>query len=155
MAQSISQLPMAEENEQEHPRIRRPGMMKRTQAIFMTVLVLLDIGSVWAAYYGAHTLLARDPRIDIGPFLTFLPLPLLNTAVLIGAFFMQRMYQRRRPVSHLDEFLKIILYNTFAVLITVALLTLTWRDFDYHRSFVAYAWLLNIGILTFIKIKAN
>lgn len=117
----------------------------------MAALVLLDIGSVWLAYYVAHSLLARDPRVEIGPFLTFLPLPLINTLVLVATFFMQRMYQRRRPVSHLDEFLKIILFNSFAVLITVALLTLTMRDFDYHRSFVAYAWLLNIGILTFLR----
>ena len=151
MAQSITQFPKVEDGDTPNQRARRPGVLKRTQALFMAALVLLDIGSIWAAYYIAHTILTRDPSIQIGPFLEFQRLPILNTLVLVGTFFMQRMYQRRRPISHLDEFLKIILYNSFAVLITIALLTLLRRDIDYHRSLVVYAWLLSIGILTFLR----
>lgn len=149
MAQSVTQFPQIEEKPTQ--RIRRPGVLKRAQAIFMAALILIDIGSIWLAYYAAYMILDRDPRVEIGPFLEFLPLPVLTTIVLIGALFMQGMYQRRRAISHLDEFLKIILNTTFAILITVALLTLAMRDFEYHRSFVAYAWLLNIGILTFLR----
>lgn len=152
MAQSLTQFPKLEEDDNSIQRIRRPGTMKRAQAIFMAVLVLLDIASVWIAYYAAHTILAYNlPSSRLGEFVTFLPLPLINTGVLIATFFTQRMYQRRRPISHLDELTKIFFYNSFAVLITIALLTLTMRDFDYHRSLVAYAWLLNIGVLTLLR----
>jgi Undecaprenyl-phosphate glucose phosphotransferase len=53
------------------------------------------------------------------------------------------MYQRRRPITHLDEFFKITVYNVFATLLTVALLTLLLRDFNMQRSFV----LLGAGLV--------
>ena len=56
--------------------------------------------------------------------------------MLVTIYFSQRMYQRRRPVTHLDEFFRIIVYNVLATLFTVALLTLFLRDFQYHRAFV-------------------
>ncbi len=142
---------ISDESAEQNQRVHRPGLMKRAQIIFMALLVALDMLAVWIAYYTAYSLLARDPRVEIGSFLSFWPLPTVHTLVLIGAFFTQRMYQRRRQVSHLDEFLRIISYNTFALLITVALLTLGLRNFEYHRTLVAYAWLLNIGVLTVLR----
>ena len=87
----------------------RPGLLKRPQAIFMAVLLLIDVGCVWFSYYLGWFVPASNPAIVIGPFSEFWPLPALHTVILLSIFFMQRMYQRRRPVSHLDEFLKIAL----------------------------------------------
>ncbi len=129
----------------------RPGVLKRPQAIFMALLLLLDLGCTWLAYYLGWLVTSRNPAVIIGPFLEFWPLPALHSAVLLATFFWQRMYQRRRPISHLDEFLKISLYNTFAVLTTVALLTLAARDFEYHRQLVLLAWAFNILILTVVR----
>jgi exopolysaccharide biosynthesis polyprenyl glycosylphosphotransferase len=129
----------------------RPGVLKRPQAVFMVLLVSIDVGSIWLAYFLAWTVTSRNPAIIIGPFFEFWPLPALHTAVLLATFFWQRMYQRRRPISHLDEFLKIALYNTFATLTTVALLVLVARDFDYHRQLVLLAWAFTIGILSFAR----
>ena len=102
----------------------------------MLTLLLLDLGSVWAAFWAAHSVLERNPTVVIGPFLEFWQLPTVYSLTLITIYFSQRMYQRRRPVTHLDEFFKIILYNVFATLLTVAILTLALRDFDYHRAFI-------------------
>lgn len=133
-------------------RARQPALMKRAQFLFVAVLVLVDVGCTWLAWWLAHWLLARNPEVIVGPFDEFWPLPALNTALLVAIFFSQRMYQRRRPISHLDEFFKIIVHNTFAVLLTVALLGLALSNFDPHRRLIIYAWLLNIGVLTTMRI---
>ena len=123
-------------NEYVSRRNSRPGVMKRAQFFFMLALVVIDLGSVWLAFWSAHTFLQRDPDIVIGPFREFLLLPGAYTAVLVILYFSQRMYQRRRPVTHLDELFKITVYNLLAMLFSVALLTLFARDFQYHRALI-------------------
>lgn len=129
----------------------RPGVLKRPQAIFMAILVLLDVASVWFGYYVGWWITARDPRNIIGPYTEFWPMPAATAAALLITFFWQRMYQRRRPVSHLDEFLKITLYATFSFLITVAMIALLLRDFDYHRQMLVIAWLATILTLAIAR----
>ncbi len=132
-------------------RKHRPGFMKRAQFLFVLTLILLDIGCTWLAFYLSHQILAHDPDVTIGPFLEFLPLPLVYTVILVGLFFVQRMYQRRRTASHLDETYHLVLYNVFATLLTVAVLTLALRDFEYHRPFILYAAAINIVLLTVVR----
>lgn len=132
-------------------RSQRPVLMKRTQLIFVMTLLLLDLIAVWLAYYLGWTVLRRDPQTVIGPFLEFWPLPMIHALVLATVFFVRRMYQRRRPLGHLDEFFKIILLDTFAALFTVAILTLVMPGFDYHRSLLALGWLLSIAALTVFR----
>ncbi len=134
----------------EHHSVRRsrPGLLKRAQLLFMLALAAIDVGSVWLAYYVAHWWLDRNPEITIGAFSEFWPLPTAHTLLLIAIFFMQRMYQRRRPIGHLDEFIKIVLYNIMATLLTVAVLALVMPEFHYHRSLIAYAWALTVALLT-------
>ncbi|MCB0047567.1 MAG: undecaprenyl-phosphate glucose phosphotransferase [Caldilineaceae bacterium] len=133
-------------------RRSRPVLMKRTQFLFVIALVLLDVVAVWLAYYFAYLIIRRNPDIIIGPFREFWPLPAVNAALLVIIFFSRRMYQRRRPLSHLDEFFKIILLNSFAVLFTVAILTLALPNFNYHRSLLGIGWLLTILLLTIFRI---
>ncbi|MFN8465761.1 MAG: hypothetical protein U0X20_09435 [Caldilineaceae bacterium] len=52
------------------------------------------------------------PDIVIGPFQEFWQLPTTYGLVLVTIYFWQRMYQRRRPVTHLDEFFRIVVYNS-------------------------------------------
>jgi exopolysaccharide biosynthesis polyprenyl glycosylphosphotransferase len=126
----------------------RPGLIKRPQAIFMTVLVALDLTCTVLAYYLAWLFIANNQQVVIGPFREFWPLPVINSIVLLATFLSQHMYQRRRAVSHLDEFIKIVIDNTFAALITLAILALVLPEFQYHRQFVILAWAINIVLLT-------
>jgi exopolysaccharide biosynthesis polyprenyl glycosylphosphotransferase len=87
--------------------------------------------------------LVANPELRMGRFLDSWQLPALYTVVMGSIYFAQRMYQRRRPITHLDEFFKITVYNVFATLLTVALLTLLLRDFNMQRSFV----LLGAGLV--------
>jgi FlaA1/EpsC-like NDP-sugar epimerase len=61
------------------------------------------------------------------------------------------MYQRRRPVSHLDEFFKIVFYNLFGMLISVALLALGLPDFVYHRPLILITVMINIVLMTVLR----
>jgi exopolysaccharide biosynthesis polyprenyl glycosylphosphotransferase len=148
MQQSLAEVNPTDEF---NARRSRPVLMKRTQFIFVVALVVLDIVAIWAAYYLAYLVVQRNPNVIIGPFLEFWPLPTVNAAVLLGIFFVRRMYQRRRPLGHLDEFFKIILLDTLAVLFTVAILTLALPDFSYHRSFLGLAWLFSILLLAVLR----
>jgi Undecaprenyl-phosphate glucose phosphotransferase len=132
-------------------RGQRPVLMKRPQLLFMLALLAIDLAATWGSFYAAYRVLDANPEVIIGPFWEFWPLPVVYTAALIGIFFAQRMYQRRRPVSHLDELFKIVLYNVFATLITVALLTLGLPDFNYHRPFILMAMGLNVMVLTGLR----
>ena len=138
-------------------RAQRPGLLKRAQLLFAFSLVLVDVGSTWLAFYLAHWLTEMNltPRlmelqsdIIVGPFVEFLPLPLAQSILLLSIFFSQRMYQRRRPLGHLDEIFRTAKLTTLCTLLTVALVSLFLRDFVYHRTFLGYAWLLNILLLT-------
>jgi Undecaprenyl-phosphate glucose phosphotransferase len=60
------------------------------------------------------------------------------------------MYQRRRSTSHLDETYRIFLNNVLATLLTVAILTLVFPSFEYHRPFIVFACVINIGLLTVV-----
>jgi len=132
-------------------RGHRPGLMKRPQFLFMLALLGVDLAAIWLAFYLSHSILDANPDVVIGPFLEFWPLPAVYTVVLVSIFFAQRMYQRRRPAGHLDEFFKIILQNVLATLVTVALLTLALPDFVYHRPFIAYATGLNTVLMTVLR----
>ena len=128
-------------------RSNRSVLIKRPQLYFVIAVVVLDLACTWLAYFFGHAILLADPDVQIGPYLEFWPLPFAHALLLIAIFFSQRMYQRRRQISHFDEFFRIAIYNTFASLFTVAIMTLALRGFEYHRSLVAYAWAFNIVLL--------
>jgi Undecaprenyl-phosphate glucose phosphotransferase len=150
MQRSLSDL-QAPSTEYIARRTQRRGLMKRAQFIFMLALWVLDIAAVWLGFWSAHSLLQTNPDFVIGPFIEFWPLPALYSLVMIGIYFGQRMYRRRRPVTHLDELIRITTYNILATLVTVALLTLFVRETDYHRAFILLGAALVIVIDTLLR----
>jgi exopolysaccharide biosynthesis polyprenyl glycosylphosphotransferase len=151
--QSVMQQSLTETTYPEY-RIRRsnrPVLMKRAQFLFVLALLALDLVATWTSFLISHSILANNPQVVIGPFWEFWPLPTVYSVVLIGVFFTQRMYQRRRPVSHLDEFFKIVVYNLFSMLLTVAFLTLTLPDFEYRRPLILIAVVINILLATLLR----
>ncbi|MEZ4729470.1 MAG: undecaprenyl-phosphate glucose phosphotransferase [Caldilineaceae bacterium] len=148
MQHSLSEAPAYQEYASS--RVRRPILMKRAQFLFVIALVLLDIASVWLAYYLAYGLVRQrleNPSAEISPFWEEIwLLPGVLTVILVISFFTQRMYQRRRPISHLDELFKIVVFTLFATLLTIAVLELSIRP-DYHRWLLLYATILSILFL--------
>jgi Undecaprenyl-phosphate glucose phosphotransferase len=129
-------------------RAQRPGLLKRPQLLFMLALMVVDIASVWLGFWFAYQFISSDPNILIGPFSEFWPLPAFSSGLLLLSFFTQRMYQRRRPIAHLDESYRIATLTILSFLLAIAITSLLWQDFGYHRMFVGVAWLLATGLLT-------
>ena len=128
-------------------RAQRPGLLKRPQLLFMVALIGVDTGSVWLGFWLAYVFIRNNPYVVIGPFYEFWPLPAFSSALLLLSFFFQHMYQRRRPIAHLDESYRIVSLTTLSFLLSIAIIALLWRDFAYHRMFVALAWLFASGLL--------
>lgn len=135
-------------------RANRPVLMKRTQFLFVIALIILDVATVWLAYYLGYQSVWRgldNPQAEIAPFWEgHWQLPAIASVILILSFFTQRMYQRRRPISHFDEYGKIITFSIFTTLLTVAILELTVRA-DYHRWLFAYATFYQVIILMVVR----
>lgn len=129
-------------------RAQRPGLLKRPQLLFMLALMGVDVSSVWLGFWLAYEFVRQDPNTVIGPFYEFWPLPAISSGLLLLSFFTQRMYQRRRPIAHLDESYRIATMTTLSFLLAVAFISLLWRDFNYHRLFVGLAWFFATGLLT-------
>lgn len=129
-------------------RAQRPGLLKRPQLLFVLALMVVDISSVWLGFWLAYQVIQNDPDTLIGPFYEFWPLPAFASALLLLSFFTQRMYQRRRPIAHLDESYRIATLTTLSFLLSIAIIFLFWPDFSYHRMLVALAWLFATGLLT-------
>ncbi len=152
MQQSLTEGTVQQDSEHEYRSRRgsRPMFMKRAQIVFISTLVLLDIGITWLSFYLSYLILDNNPDVIIGPFREFWKLPFIYSFILISLFFAQKMYQRRRPASHLDETYRIFLSNIFATLLTVAALTLVLPDFRYHRPFIVFASAINMALLTVV-----
>lgn len=152
MQQSLTKESLAEATiyqDYQSSRAKRPMLMKRPQMLFVLTLIILDVATVWLAYYLGYQVVRRgldDPSNQIAPFWSELwILPTLASVILVIGFFTQRMYQRRRPISHFDEYTKIFVFTIFTTLLTVAILELSIRA-DYHRWLFAYATAFSIGI---------
>ncbi len=152
MQQSLTEANVYQEYQSN--RTKRPILMKRAQFFFVLALLLLDVAVVWVAYYLAYGMVRRgleNPLTEIAPFWQEIwLLPAIASTILVLSFFSQRMYQRRRPISHFDEYSKVIIFTTFTTLLTVAVLELTVRA-DYHRWLFAYATIFGILLLMVVR----
>ncbi len=144
MQQGLTTSPI---EEYQARRASRSGLMKRPQFLFMLALMGVDIGAVWLGYLLAYRMIEQDPNTLIGPFSEFWSLPTFASALLLLSFFSQRMYQRRRPIAHLDESYRIASLATLSFLLSIAITSLLWPDFSYHRMLVGLALLFTSGIL--------
>jgi len=124
MQQGLTSSPI---EEYRMPRAQRPGLLKRPQLLFMLALMGVDIGSVWLGFWLAHYFIRGNPNTLIGPFSEFWPLPAFSSGLLLISFFTQRMYQRRRPIAHLDESYRIATLSTLSFLISLAVISLLWQ----------------------------
>ena len=118
----------------------RPGALTRVQILFLVTLGLTDAACLWLGHYLAYRATGLGRDVILGPFSEWLALPLFHLPLILIAFIMERMYQRRRPVSHLDETVKILSVNGALVLMVLALCVMLLPNFDAYRRQVAFAW---------------
>ncbi len=140
------------------PKHTRPGSLTKAQILFLVTLGITDIACLAVGHYLAFWSTQLGPNVVMGPFIEWLILPVTHTPLLLGAFIGLRMYQRRRPINHLDETIKIILVNLFLVLLVLAMLTMAAPDFNVYRRQIVYIWcftslLISIGRIIHTQIQ--
>ncbi len=122
------------------PKRTQPGLLTQAQILFLVTLGITDLACLGAGHYLAYWITKLGPNVVMGPFLEWLVLPATHTPALLGAFIWLHMYQRRRPISHLDETIKIFLVNLVLVLLVLALLAMIIPEFDVYRRQIVFIW---------------
>lgn len=118
----------------------RPGLLTQVQILFLVTLGITDTICLGLGHYLAFLITRLGPEVVLGPFFEWLPFPLLHLPLVLGTFIWQHMYQRRRPISHLDETIRILFVNGILVLVVLAVLAMLLPDLDLYRRQVLYAW---------------
>jgi len=138
----------------------RPGFIRQHYHAFITAsLLAMDLLSIVVSFYLAYRLRLAVPFPDaaqgVPRFADFLPLLVVQTVTIIGAFFFARMYHRRRARYNTDDFAAIFSAVTIGTFASLAFATF-WRDSkfvvtDAPRVMVVYAWLLTILFVMLLR----
>jgi len=113
-------------------------------------VVLINLAFV-TAYWLRYELELFRPVLEVNyvPFHAYIPIALLFTAILMGTFRLEGVYEQRRGASWLDE-----AYAIFSgTLIGIAALTVIYfyyRPLVYSRLLFGYA-----GVLTFVLVSGS
>ncbi len=123
--------------------------MKRAQLAFVFSLFLCDVVAATVAFYLAYYLRRMGVGEGIGPFRNYLGMLAIHVIGLVIVFFFYKLYQRKRAISHLDEFYQIFGAVSISTLLTIALTSFIFKgQLDYHRWMVVYNWALTLGLVT-------
>jgi exopolysaccharide biosynthesis polyprenyl glycosylphosphotransferase len=118
-------------------------MRRRAEVVFALTLVLLDalmIGLALGVAYRVTFVLSpgSGPVPDI---FAFAPLVVTLLLSLVVVYFFYRLYHLRRGESRIDELYKLIPATSIGVIVATALTTLFYRDLEYPRLLLVFAWL--------------
>ena len=110
---------------------------------------LLLIALSWVSAYAVRFYLM--PAQGLPPFRDY-ALQLLPILVVWGfSFWTFGLYRPNRLASHLSEWLDIAKASTLGVLVLVAIMTFTFRGYDYSRVVIALFWAQSIVLVSFSR----
>jgi Undecaprenyl-phosphate glucose phosphotransferase len=124
--------------------------VRRSRLLFAITLVATDAAMSMLAFFLAY--LVRRWRVgpELGPFVDYLPLALIQTATIILTFFLFKFYHRRHAALLPDEVYRIFGAVSVATLITIAFVSFVLRDaLQYQRSMLVMAWAFGLFFLGF------
>lgn len=119
--------------------------MNRARWLFILTLALVDATATGIAFYLAYQL--RTP--DNQTFIRYVPMMLIHVFSTLAVFFLNRMYHRKRGLSHLDEFYAIAGAASVGTVTAITFSTLLFKStLDYPRLMMIYAWFISVGLIT-------
>ncbi len=134
---------------------KRPSFLRQHYQEIVTIsLLAVDIFSIVISFFIAYRLRLiiplPEPAQGVPGFATFLPLLGVQIVSIITAFFLSKMYHRRRARYGSDDLAAIFTGVSIGTLISIAVASLTFKgdlaSMDYPRVMVIYAWILTIVI---------
>jgi exopolysaccharide biosynthesis polyprenyl glycosylphosphotransferase len=124
---------------------------RRLAFIFPLTLVIIDAALIALGFWWAFRLRLLTEYVGALRFDDYYGMLAIQVPTIIGTFFFYRLYNRRRVMSLIDEFGRVLAATSVGTVITLALSSLLFKnsaDFDYPRLMVFYAWGLTILMVT-------
>ncbi|MDX1520246.1 MAG: undecaprenyl-phosphate glucose phosphotransferase [Anaerolineae bacterium] len=119
-------------------------MKQRAPLLFAIFLVSMDVLMAGLAFFAGYQLRLQSNYQNIPSFTAYLGMFSVHILATITAFFFYRLYHRHRSLSYLDQFYAIFGAASVATVITIAFTAIIFKDLDYPRLMMVYAWLLTI-----------
>ena len=124
---------------------------ENARILFISMQVALDVLMNVLAFLAAYRLRLLTPSENLDSFSTYSGMMAIQVAVVLIVFMFSRLYQRQRARSRVDEIAGVFGAVLVAVLITIALTTLFYKErLDFSRLMVFYDW-----ILTFLFVSVG
>ncbi len=126
-------------------------MKRKANLFFALSLLLTDCLMIGLAFFFAYHLRLRTeypPAVNIPPFHSYLGMMVIQVIAVVAVFFFYKLYHRKRALSHIDEFYSIFAASSVGTIMAVAFTALIFKNLDYPRLMMGYAWLLTILLTT-------
>ncbi len=121
-------------------------MRRRTDSLFSFLIMLMDAGMAWLAFFVAYAVYLRF-RPASPPFANYAAMAAIHAAALVVVFFFAKLYHQARSLSRLDEATSIIGSSSIGIVMTVAFTTLLLPWLDYSRWIIVLTWLMTIVLV--------
>ena len=77
---------------------------------------------------------------------------------ILSVFFLSKMYHRQSALSHVDELYAVFSSVSIGTVVSIAVIAFFYRDIDYPRLMMVYAWVLTIicvaiGRMVFSRVR--
>ncbi len=119
--------------------------------LFPLALVLLDASLIALSFWFSFRLRLASEYVGTLLFSDYYGMLAIQVPVMVTTYFFYRLYNRRRVMSLIDEFGRVLAGTSVGTVVTLAATSLLFKnssDFDYPRLMVFYAWFLTIGFVT-------
>jgi exopolysaccharide biosynthesis polyprenyl glycosylphosphotransferase len=133
-----------------------PSRSNPIRTVLHVALPVVDIAALTAAFVLAYWARQAVPlpfisTPDIQPlFLYYIPTILLEVVVIIGIFYLIRLYHLPRAVSRIDHARKVTGAITVGLLMVYGMQPVLFNgtvfEVDYPRGLLFYAWIVSIGL---------
>jgi exopolysaccharide biosynthesis polyprenyl glycosylphosphotransferase len=133
-------------------------MKRRINFLFAFSLVLNDALMTAVAFYLAHRLRIQTeypPAVNVAPFRSYIGMLAVQVATLLAIFYVSKLYHLKRGTSLIDQLGSVFTAASIAIVIGLAATSFLFKDLDYSRLMLAYAWLLTIGLVSVGRIVLN
>ncbi|MCS6803174.1 MAG: undecaprenyl-phosphate glucose phosphotransferase [Chloroflexota bacterium] len=128
---------------------RRPAI-PRSRPLLALLVLLGDVTAAFLAVVLAYRIRFESGWISviaIHPWEPYLAFAVIFAAIVPLVFAFSKLYRLTKSASRIDELYKIFGAASIALLLSLAVSVLTYRDFDYSRAILPIVWILAIGLI--------
>jgi exopolysaccharide biosynthesis polyprenyl glycosylphosphotransferase len=122
-------------------------MRRKSDFLLMLLLASVDSGMIALAFITAYYLRVNTeypPPVQMPTLRTYIPMMWIQVITLVLTFGAYRLYFLKRGVSRVDELYTVFVGVSVGTVMATAATSFVFKDLDYPRLMVVYAWALTI-----------